>query len=279
MINKENFENYLSSIIQQDYIVEKSMNYSLLAKSKRLRPLLLLNLLKDFNVDETIGYPFGSSLEMVHTYSLIHDDLPAFDNDDYRRGKLTNHKAFDEQTAILAGDALLTYSFENLANSFYSDSLKVKLIKLLANYSGKDGMIKGQSLDKEFEGKQVSIDDLLQMDNLKTGKLITVGLLGACYIANKEEYLNLFEQVGKKLGIAFQIQDDILDVTADVKQLGKSTSDKDNNKSTYVSLLSLNKAKDLVTTLLTEINDLLSNEKIHFDNTKELIAKLANRTW
>lgn len=279
MINKENFENYLSSIIQQDYIVEKSMNYSLLAKSKRLRPLLLLNLLKDFNVDETIGYPFGSSLEMVHTYSLIHDDLPAFDNDDYRRGKLTNHKAFDEQTAILAGDALLTYSFENLANSFYSDSLKVKLIKLLANYSGKDGMIKGQSLDKEFEGKQVSIDDLLQMDNLKTGKLITVGLLGACYIANKEEYLNLFEQVGKKLGIAFQIQDDILDVTADVKQLGKSTSDKDNNKATYVSLLSLNKAKDLVTTLLTEINDLLSNEKIHFDNTKELIANLANRTW
>ena len=279
MINKENFENYLSSIIQQDYIVEKSMNYSLLAKSKRLRPLLLLNLLKDFNVDETIGYPFGSSLEMVHTYSLIHDDLPAFDNDDYRRGKLTNHKAFDEQTAILAGDALLTYSFENLANSFYSDSLKVKLIKLLANYSGKDGMIKGQSLDKEFEGKQVSIDDLLQMDNLKTGKLITVGLLGACYIANKEEYLNLFEQVGKKLGIAFQIQDDILDVTADVKQLGKSTSDKDNNKATYVSLLSLNKAKELATTLLTEINDLLSNEKIHFDNTKELIAKLANRTW
>ena len=279
MINKENFENYLSSIIQQDYIVEKSMNYSLLAKSKRLRPLLLLNLIKDFNVDETIGYPFGSSLEMVHTYSLIHDDLPAFDNDDYRRGKLTNHKAFDEQTAILAGDALLTYSFENLANSFYSDSLKVKLIKLLANYSGKDGMIKGQSLDKEFEGKQVSIDDLLQMDNLKTGKLITVALLGACYIANKEEYLNLFEQVGKKLGIAFQIQDDILDVTADVKQLGKSTSDKDNNKSTYVSLLSLNKAKELVTTLLTEINDLLSDEKNHFDNTKELIAKLANRTW
>ena len=279
MINKENFENYLSSIIQQDYIVEKSMNYSLLAKSKRLRPLLLLNLLKDFNVDETIGYPFGSSLEMVHTYSLIHDDLPAFDNDDYRRGKLTNHKAFDEQTAILAGDALLTYSFENLANSFYSDSLKVKLIKLLANYSGKDGMIKGQSLDKEFEGKQVSIDDLLQMDNLKTGKLITVALLGACYIANKEEYLNLFEQVGKKLGIAFQIQDDILDVTADVKQLGKSTSDKDNNKSTYVSLLSLNKAKELVTTLLTEINDLLSDEKNHFDNTKELIANLANRTW
>ena len=279
MINKENFENYLSSIIQQDYIVEKSMNYSLLAKSKRLRPLLLLNLLKDFNVDETIGYPFGSSLEMVHTYSLIHDDLPAFDNDDYRRGKLTNHKAFDEQTAILAGDALLTYSFENLANSFYSDSLKVKLIKLLANYSGKDGMIKGQSLDKEFEGKQVSIDDLLQMDNLKTGKLITVALLGACYIANKEEYLNLFEQVGKKLGIAFQIQDDILDVTADVKQLGKSTSDKDNNKATYVSLLSLKKAKELVTTLLTEINDLLSDEKNHFDNTKELIAKLANRTW
>ena len=279
MINKENFENYLCSIIQQDYIVEKSMNYSLLAKSKRLRPLLLLNLLKDFNVDETIGYPFGSSLEMVHTYSLIHDDLPAFDNDDYRRGKLTNHKAFDEQTAILAGDALLTYSFENLANSFYSDSLKVKLIKLLANYSGKDGMIKGQSLDKEFEGKQVSIDDLLQMDNLKTGKLITVALLGACYIANKEEYLNLFEQVGKKLGIAFQIQDDILDVTADVKQLGKSTSDKDNNKATYVSLLSLKKAKDLVTTLLTEINDLLSDEKNHFDNTKELIAKLANRTW
>ena len=279
MINKENFENYLSSLIQQDYIVEKSMNYSLLAKSKRLRPLLLLNLIKDFNVDETIGYPFGSSLEMVHTYSLIHDDLPAFDNDDYRRGKLTNHKAFDEQTAILAGDALLTYSFENLANSFYSDSLKVKLIKLLANYSGKDGMIKGQSLDKEFEGKQVSIDDLLQMDNLKTGKLITVALLGACYIANKEEYLNLFEQVGKKLGIAFQIQDDILDVTADVKQLGKSTSDKDNNKSTYVSLLSLNKAKDLVTTLLTEINDLLSDEKNHFDNTKELIANLANRTW
>ncbi|MGN1398388.1 MAG: polyprenyl synthetase family protein [Erysipelotrichaceae bacterium] len=279
MINKTGFEAYLAELISESYVVEKSMNYSLLAKSKRLRPLLLLNLLADFNIEEDVGYPFGASLEMIHTYSLIHDDLPAFDNDDYRRGQLTNHKAFDEQTAILAGDGLLTYSFETLANCFYDDSLKITLIGLLANYVGKDGMIKGQSFDKEYEGKKVELDDLLKMDNLKTGKLITVAFLAGCYIADMQQYLPLFEEIGQKLGIAFQIQDDILDVTSDVSQLGKSTSDKDNNKTTYVSLLSIDKAQQYVNSLLAQIKHLLSTQAVSFDNTIELIDCLANRSW
>ncbi len=279
MINKDEFEKYLSTVIKENYVVEQAMNYSLLARSKRLRPLLLLNCLKDLNVDETIGYRCASSIEMIHTYSLIHDDLPAFDNDDYRRGQPTCHKAFDEETAILAGDALLTYAFENICDSNYASNIKVKLIKYISEYSGKDGMIKGQSLDKDYEDNNPTLHQLIEMDSLKTSKLLTLPLICACIIANKEQYIPAFETIGYKLGIAFQIQDDILDVTSSEEQLGKSISDEKNQKSTYVSIMSLEEAQNYVKETFKEINAILDKQTIKFTNTKELINSLINRKW
>lgn len=279
MINKTDFEKYLSNLIKEDYIVEKAMNYSLLARSKRLRPLLLLNILEDFGVSQVVGFPCASSIEMIHTYSLIHDDLPAFDNDDYRRGKLTCHKAFDEETAILAGDALLTYAFENISDSDYDPIIKVKLIKYISQYAGKDGMIKGQSFDKDYEKSNPSLQQLIEMDKLKTSRLLTLPLICGCIIANKEQYISCLKLVGDKLGVAFQIQDDILDLTSNQQQLGKSISDIKNQKSTYVSLLSLQQAKEYVEKSFNEINELLDKQDIDFSNTKQLINSLINRKW
>ncbi len=278
MINKEEFEAYLSSLIAEDYVVEKAMNYSLLARSKRLRPLLLLNCLQDFDFPYQKGFCCGATIEMIHTYSLIHDDLPAFDNDDLRRGKPTCHKAFDEETAILAGDALLTFAFENICNGDYSAKQKVELIKYISSYAGKDGMIKGQSLDKNYEGKKVQLEQLIEMDKLKTARLLSLPLICATIIADKKEYIPLFKEIGDKLGIAFQIQDDILDLIA-TNQLGKSTSDLKNKKSTYISLLSMDKAQNYVRQLFEEINAVLDQDSLAFTNSKKLINSLINRTW
>lgn len=279
MINKIDFENYLSNLIKEDYIVEKAMNYSLLARCKRIRPLLLLNILEDFGIDQQIGFACASSIEMIHTYSLIHDDLPAFDNDDYRRGKLTCHKAFDEETAILAGDALLTFAFENISDSDYDPVIKVKLIKYISQYAGKDGMIKGQSFDKDYENNNPSLQQLIEMDKLKTSRLLTLPLICGCIIACKEQYISCLQLVGDKLGVAFQIQDDILDLTSNQQQLGKSISDIKNQKSTYISLMSLQQAKEYVEKTFNEINELLANQDIDFSNTKQLINSLINRKW
>lgn len=278
MIKKDIFEKYLDSLLKEQYIVEKAMNYSLLAPGKRIRPLLLLNCLQDFNVDYHKGLPCASSIEMIHTYSLIHDDLPAFDNDDLRRGRPTCHKAFDESTAILAGDGLLTFAFENICNSDYSAVIKSDLIKYIAQYSGKDGMIKGQSFDMSYEGKNVSLEQLIEMDRLKTSKLLTLPLICAAIIADKKQYIADLIEVGNILGIAFQIQDDILDLTSTSNQLGKSISDLDNNKTTYVSLMSMEKAKEYVRNSFERINFILNESNIEFTNIKELINSLINRS-
>lgn len=277
---KNNFENYLNTLIKENYIVEQAMNYSLLARSKRLRPLLLLTILKDLEIDYTQGFACASAIEMIHTYSLIHDDLPAFDNDDYRRGKLTNHKKFNEQIAILAGDALLTYAFEIVAKAEYSNDIKVKLIQYIANYAGKDGMIKGQQYDMDYESQQVNLEQLSQMQTLKTGRLIALPLICGLIIANKEEHLETFKEIGLKLGLAFQIQDDILDVTADFDQLGKkSKSDEYNKKSTFVTLLGLEQAQEKFEAIYQEIYNSLDNLEINFPETKKLIASMEQRNW
>jgi len=275
MINKDEFETYLSQLFEEDYVVKKAMNYSLLAKSKRVRPLILLNMLADLKVDFHVGLPAASALEMVHSYSLIHDDLPAFDNDDFRRGKPTCHKAFDEETAILAGDGLLTESFNVICSGEYTDTIKVKLVGLLASYAGVEGMIKGQSFDMAYEKVQPTIEELTQMQLLKTGKLLTVPFLMALTIANKEELIPQFIELGKKLGLVFQIQDDILDVISSQEQLGKSNSDINNNKTTFVSLIGVEDSMQKVSNLFAEIYQQLST----FKNTKELIEQLENRKW
>src|SRR5699024_5946875 len=188
------------------------------------------------------------ALEMIHTYSLIHDDLPAMDDDDYRRGKLTNHKAFDEATAILAGDALLTYSFELIANdSHILDTHKVELIKELSNASGPEGMVGGQFLDLDAENKQVSIHELENIHHLKTGRLLTFAIKAGALIGQATpSEINHLEQFAYYLGLIFQIQDDILDVIGDAERMGKPVgSDSRLNKNTYPNLFRLSGDKKI----------------------------------
>lgn len=225
--------------------LKESMLYSFAAGGKRIRPILLIASYQAFRQDIEKVFTTAVALEMIHTYSLIHDDLPAMDDDDLRRGKPTNHKVFDEATAILAGDALLTYSFEIIANdSLLTDEEKVHIIKLLSKASGPKGMVAGQILDMEAENSPISLEKLEEIHALKTGKLLKFGINAGAYLGRASEeqqrYLNDFSYY---LGLIFQVQDDILDVTGEESKLGKPVgSDIDNQKSTYPSLLGLDGA-------------------------------------
>nr|WP_307794924.1 farnesyl diphosphate synthase [Alkalihalobacillus sp. BA299] len=229
--------------------LKEAMLYSISAGGKRVRPVLVLATLRAFNHDEKIGIDIACAIEMLHTYSLIHDDLPAMDNDDLRRGKPTNHKVFGEAMAILAGDALLTYSFQLISDMNchnVTDQMKVKLIKELAKAAGPEGMVGGQVADLEGEGKSLSLQELEYIHHHKTGDLLTFAVLSGAILAGASdgeiEQLRMF---AKELGLVFQIKDDILDVEGDAKTIGKPIgSDSDKNKSTYPSLLSMDGAKN-----------------------------------
>lgn len=222
-----------------------SMLYSLLAGGKRLRPILLIASYEAYgdNLDKTMSTALA--LEMIHTYSLIHDDLPAMDDDNYRRGELTNHKQFDEATAILAGDALLTYSFELVTNDDHlTNEEKVHIVKSLANASGPEGMVAGQILDLEAENKVVTLQQLENIHNKKTGRLLQFAVTTGAFLgqATKEQQ-NHLQTFAYYLGLIFQVQDDILDVTGNPEKLGKPVgSDLENEKSTYPNLLGLDGA-------------------------------------
>lgn len=234
-------------------ILYDAMRYSIMAGGKRLRPVLLLSACEAVGgkIDEAL--PFACALEMIHTYSLIHDDLPAMDNDDFRRGKLTCHKQFDEALAILAGDGLLTYAFEvmletvcvkkniNLANA----------ARLIANYSGSEGMLVGQVVDVESEGKKIDDKTLMFIHDNKTGGLIKAALMAGAMIGGADnDTVSSFEKIGYNIGMAFQIKDDILDVTSTSEVLGKPIlSDIKNEKQTYVSLYGLDNAQQDYETL------------------------------
>ncbi len=276
MIEKEYFENYIATLFESDYVVKEAMNYSFLAKSKRLRPLLCLNMLADLNIAPAIGLPPAAALEMIHTYSLIHDDLPAFDDDDLRRGLPTCHKAFNEEVAILAGDGLLTESFGLVARSKLDDNQKVEIINLLSEYAGAEGMIKGQAFDMAYESETPTLEQLIEMDNMKTGRLLTLPFLIALCIANKQDQYDKFKKVGSDLGIAFQIQDDLLDLYASSEVTGKTSSDEDNNKTTYVSLMGAEKAQQYVDDLYKSIFDCLKDD---YPNTLELLTSMQKRVW
>lgn len=225
--------------------LQDSMIYSFAAGGKRLRPLLLFATLELFGVDKEKGLKTACAVEFIHTSSLIHDDLPCMDDDDFRRGKPSNHRMFDEATAILAGDALLLNSFELIStDETLVDNQKVKLISLLSKFSGAYGMVGGQQLDIENEGKQITLDELRLINAYKTGKLIAFPILAGGIIANRsEKELSILEQSAKAIGLAFQIQDDILDVIGNEETLGKKVhSDEKNHKSTYVTLLGLEEA-------------------------------------
>lgn len=226
-----------------------AMNYSLEAGGKRLRPVMLLATLEAFGQNIEKGIPLACAVEMLHTYSLIHDDLPAMDNDDLRRGKPTNHKVFGEANAILAGDALLTYSFELIAsldNPEITSQMKVELIKQLAQAAGAEGMVGGQTEDLIAENNpNLTVEELEHIHVNKTGKLFIYSVLAGAILARaNEEQMNHLKQFAYHLGIAFQIRDDILDIEGDVEKIGKPVgSDFENEKSTYPSLLTLDGAK------------------------------------
>ncbi len=278
-MNKTEFEEYLAGCIGDDALVSKAMNYSLLADGKRFRPLLLLDLLEDFGVDQEKGLNASCAIEMVHTYSLIHDDLPAMDNDDYRRGRLTSHKKFDEATAILAGDALLTKAFEITAEADIEPEKIVRLEKLLADKAGYRGMINGQMLDMKYtNSNDVTIEQLKETDYYKTGELITLPLLCGCVIAGREECLDMFDKIGHDIGIAFQIQDDVLDYTSNPEEMGKSTSDDVNNKNTYYTLLGEGEAVREYERLYDEALGLLNGyPECEFRNITRIITEMKNR--
>ena len=186
---------------------------------------------------------------MIHTYSLIHDDLPAMDNDDLRRGLPTCHKQFDEATAILAGDGLLTYAFEVAASSNEDSETVIKCISILSKMAGPSGMVYGQQLDLEAENKVIDWTMLQRIHEHKTGCLLTAPLLMACILSKHEEDILAWKKIGFSLGLAFQIQDDILDIELTAKEFGKSNSDQKNHKGTSVSILGIERAKEVMNDL------------------------------
>lgn len=229
--------------------IYEAMNYSLLAGGKRLRPLLMLEVCNMCGGDEAEVAPFACALEMIHTYSLIHDDLPAMDNDDLRRGMPTNHIKFGEAIAILAGDALLNRAFE-VASDYNGNNPKnaLRAIKILADSSGTEGMIGGQVADIEGEKKTLTLEELKHIHLLKTGAIIrSACVIGAVMSGADEEQIGAVDEFAKNFGIAFQIRDDILDVISTDEELGKPVgSDEKSNKTTYISLLGLEKSEKLV---------------------------------
>lgn len=254
-----------------------SVLYSIQAGGKRLRPMLLLELLEAFGQELTEAhFQVAGALEMIHTGSLIHDDLPAMDNDDYRRGQLTNHKKFGEDLAILAGDALFLDPFGMIAASDLSDAVKVSLILELSDASGSRGMVAGQVLDMEGEHKQLTLAELQTIHANKTGRLLAYPFIAATSILELPAVIGqLLETIGKTLGLAFQVRDDILDLVADFEALGK-TPQKDlvAEKSTYPALLGLEESKTLLTSKLDVCEDLLDQMTASCDFDPQAIKKL-----
>lgn len=247
----KDYFNNLKIEVPEAKLVE-SMNYSIMAGGKRIRPVLTLAVAKMMSADLSEVMPFAAAIEMIHTYSLIHDDLPAMDNDDYRRGKLTNHKVFGEAMSILAGDALLNEAFNLLLKTSAKAGEKmeqsVKASCVIASAAGKDGMIAGQVIDMESEGKQISEITLKTMHRKKTGALIKASIVApAVFIGLSEDEIKALSEYAENIGIAFQIKDDILDVESTSEELGKPVgSDARNQKTTYVSLYGLDGAKKML---------------------------------
>ena len=227
-----------------DSKVKEAMRYSLIAPGKRVRPNLLYEVVKGYGLSESVADEFACAIEMIHTYSLIHDDLPAMDNDDLRRGRPTCHKQFDEATAILAGDGLLTYAFDVASSSKADPSIVVKCIQVLAQCAGSNGMVLGQDLDMN-ESNASDWDYVRKVHKYKTGCLLSAPLMMGALVAGKDdETVRQWHEIGISLGLAFQIQDDILDVELSSEEFGKSNSDEKNDKKTSVTLLGLEQSKE-----------------------------------
>ena len=261
----------------------EAMEYSLMAGGKRIRPILMREAYRLFGgVDEKVIEPFMAAMEMVHTYSLVHDDLPAMDNDEYRRGRKTTHVVYGEAMAILAGDALLNYAFETAASAFVLDEGNPaigKAFMILASKAGVYGMIGGQVLDVESEGKEIDADTLKFIHIHKTSALLeSAMLIGAVLAGASEQQQRTVELAARELGLAFQIRDDILDVTGNTDELGKPVgSDEKNHKNTYVALEGLEKAKEDVKRYSESAIDRLKSLPVRNEFLYELIEELIDR--
>ena len=257
--------------------LREAVLYSIHAGGKRIRPYLLLEVLESLQVPITIAHAqVAAALEMIHTGSLIHDDLPAMDDDDFRRGRLTNHKMFGEALAILAGDALFLDPYALIAQADLPNEIKVDLIVSLSLSSGSMGMVAGQVLDMEGEGKHLNLEELQTIHANKTGKLLAFPFQAAGVIAELDENLQKqLKTVGELIGLAFQVRDDILDVTASFEEIGKTPQkDLQAEKSTYPALLGLDEAKVFCNRTLDQANEKLDviSQLVDFD--KEPIVKI-----
>lgn len=257
---------------------EEALQAMLQAGGKRFRPALLLGVVNSYNsLLEEGAMHAAYGIELLHTYSLIHDDLPAMDNSPLRRGNPTLHVLFDEVTAVLVGDALNTYAFEFLSNSPFSDSIRVKLIRELSSNGGLNGMVLGQAIDCHFENKPLKVEDIKILHTNKTAKLIAASLKMGAIIVGREDLGEVLYDFGIKLGILFQIQDDILDVTQSTEEAGKLTNN-DEDKNSFVTILGLEASMKEANALAEE----LTNEISSFDENLQselspLLTKYINR--
>ncbi|MBR6268747.1 MAG: polyprenyl synthetase family protein [Selenomonadaceae bacterium] len=257
-----------------------AMKYSLMAGGKRLRPILLMAAADAVGGKGDLYVTAGCGLEMIHTYSLIHDDLPAMDNDDYRRGKLTNHKVYGEGNAILAGDALLTLAFEVILRQREATAeTLVKVVREISIAAGANGMVGGQYIDLDSEGKQISMETLKKMHMAKTGALFRAALRSGAILAGaSDEQLSALTRYADCFGLAFQITDDILDVVGDEAAIGKPVgSDEKKLKSTYVTMSSLEDAKEMAENAIKEARSALDIFGSEADFLRELASYLLNR--
>ncbi|MFU1971314.1 polyprenyl synthetase family protein [Bacillus pumilus] len=282
---KQTIEDYLFTYVQELTIpkdLKSSMLYSLKAGGKRLRPVLVLALLNAYGKNEEDGIPVGCAVEMIHTYSLIHDDLPCMDDDDLRRGKPTNHKVYGEATAVLAGDALLTESFRlitsQLSSSVSADK-KLRIVDELVKSAGALGMVGGQFDDMEAEQKQVSLAELEYIHARKTGKLLTFSVAAGAMLAGaSDDDIEKLREFSYHIGIAFQIRDDILDLEGSEEKIGKRVgSDTANEKSTYPSLLTLSGAKEKLDEHITRAKEIVSNLQLEQQLLHGLCDLIASR--
>ena len=252
----EYLEQYLPSEKEYPSIIFEAMRYSVFAGGKRLRPVLLLSACETLGGDTEKAIPFACAIEMIHSYSLIHDDLPAMDNDDYRRGMLTSHKKFGEDIAILAGDGLLHHAFEIMSDACvkYCSEKTVKAMQAIAHGAGVFGMLSGQVADVISEGKQIDEKTMYFIHKNKTAAMLQGALKAGTLLAGgTEQHIKMMEQAGEKIGVAFQIADDILDVTSTFQELGKPVhSDEKNEKNTFVTMYGIEASQKMVQTLSEE---------------------------
>lgn len=282
---ERNIKGFLPEGITLQKTVYNAMEYSIMAGGKRLRPMFMWEAYKmSGGEDRSVVLPFMAAIEMIHTYSLVHDDLPAMDNDEYRRGIKTTHIVYGEDMGILAGDALLNYAFETALSCFNNDNgmdtmLKARALKILANKSGIYGMLGGQVVDVEKTGQALSNEELDFIYSLKTGALIEAAFMAGAVLAGADSNIvEAFEKAGHCIGMAFQIQDDILDITSTPEELGKPVhSDERNEKSTYVAVYGMDNALKAVKEYSGQALGILSNMPVQNSYLNTLARMLINR--